>query len=222
MNNRKGIIFKIRRRIYKIRRKIWFAYWINKDKKRGVDFFTMVENKGTPEELAGHIHYEATGFLFERDLKKFLSQQNHANDRIIDVGCGKGRMLEFFHALGFSKSDGLEYSLELAEIARKNMKTLELPCGVFTGDAAEFDGYDSYNWFYLYNPFSHNIMLRFIGKIQESLRRNPRKITIVYTNPVCESDFAKAGFCLGYASAGIYYFRVITNEKMPEEDAGSK
>lgn len=222
MNHRKGILYKIRRRIYKIRRKIWFAYWINKDKKRGVDFFTIVENKGTPEELAGHCRYEATGFLFERDLKKFLSQSDHGDDRMIDVGCGKGRMLEFFHVLGFSASDGLEYSPELAEIARKNMKTLELSCEVFTGDAAEFDGYDAYNWFYLYNPFSHDIMMRFIGRIQESLRRNPRKITIVYTNPVCESDFAKAGFHLGYVSPGIYCFRVITNEKTPEEDAGSE
>lgn len=212
LTKKKGIA----RSIYKFRRKLWFAYQVGNDKRRGVDFFTKVDNKGTPEALSGHYAYEATGFLFERYLKEFLCRQDHAADCIIDVGCGKGRMLEFFSALGFCKSDGLEYSPELAEIARKNMKVLGLPCQVFTGDAAGFDGYDAYNWFYLYNPFSHDIMLRFIGKIQESLQRKPRRITIIYTNPTCEDDFAQAGFNLGYKSAGMYWIRVITNGKIQE------
>ena len=207
------------RPLYKICRKLWFVWWIGKDKRRGVDFYAPVDNEGTPEALAGHIRYESTGFLFDRALKEFLRRQNHANDRILDVGCGKGRMLEVFHTFGFLKADGLEYSSELSKIARENMKKLGLPCEVFTGDAAEFDGYDTYNWFYLYNPFAQNIMLRFIGKLKESLRRNPRKITILYTYPRCESAFAEAGFHMGWAGAEKYKVRLITNEGMPEAAA---
>ena len=208
---------------YRAGRKIWFAYEVGKDKRRGVDFYTVVDNQGTPEALAGHHIYEATGFLFDLPLKAFLRNRitGEGDDRIIDVGCGKGRMLEIFHAFGFSKADGLEYSPALSEIARENMKKLGLPCEIFTGDAALFDGYDAYNWFYLYNPFTQDIMLRFIDRLKESLRRNPRAITILYTYPQFDSLFADAGFHMGWVGAVTHLVRLITNEGMAEGAAGS-
>ena len=210
-------IFKgVLRPFYRIWCKLWYAYSVNKDKKRGVDFYTWVDNAGTPEALAGHHTYQATALLYDPPLKKFLRRQNHADDRVVDVGCGKGRMLELFIALGFLKADGLEYSPELAEIARNNMKTLGLPCEIFTEDATLFDGYDVYNWFYLYNPFSRDVMLRFLNRLKESLRRSPRLITILYTNPTCESVFADAGFHMEWIGKGWYRVRLITNEGMAE------
>lgn len=202
--------------LYRALQKLWYSYLIDRDKKRGVNFYAVVDNKGTPEALAGHRRYEATSHMYDRTLKGFLRKQDHADDRIIDVGCGKGRMLVFFNALGFSKADGLEYSPELSETARKNMKTLCLPCEIFTGDAAEFDGYDAYNWFYLFNPFGRDIMLRFIGRLKESLRRNPRRITILYTNPKGESLFADAGFHMGWIGTGKHRICFITNGGMAE------
>lgn len=195
---------------------------IKLDKKRGVDFYTMVDNKGTPEAVEGSYNYEAIGFLYDFYLRKFLRRQDHTGDRIIDVGCGKGRALELFLSFGFSKADGLEYSPKLSEIARKNMRTLGLPCEIFTGDAAEFDGYDAYNWFYLYNPFNQNIMLSFIGRLKESLQRNPRVIKILYANPTCEKVFADAGFHMGVVNEGkegVCRICLITNEGMPEDAA---
>ena len=132
-------------------------------------------------------------------------------------------MLEIFTTLGFSKVTGLEYSPELSEIARENMKKLGLPCEVFTGDAALFDGYDAYNWFYLYNPFSGDIMRRFIGRLKESCRRAPRRITVLYTNPRFESLFAESGFHLEWIAkpheGGRVGIRLITNEGMAEDAA---
>lgn len=219
---RHGLRDGLRRYFYAFRKKLWFAAGSLNDKRRDVDFYTIVEHKGTPEALAGNHDYEATGFLYERHLKKLLRRSDHADDRIIDIGCGKGRALEIFNAFGFSKSDGLEYSPALSEIARENMKKLGLPCEVFTGDAALFGGYDDYNWFYLYNPFSHDIMLRFIEKLKESLRRSPRRITIIYALPTCETDFAKAGFHMDWAGKEKYKIGLITSEGMPEDGAGSK
>ena len=200
------------KRLFDPLRKLWYLYLIHKDKKRGVDFYLPVEKGEMRETQEGNVHYAATSPLYYRSLKEFLRRQDNGGNRIMDIGCGKGRMLEFFHNFGFSKADGLEYSSELAEIARKNMKTLGLPCEVFTGDAAEFEEYDTYDWFYLFNPFHQNIMLRFIGNLKESLRRNPRAITIVYTNPICASDFARAGFHLEYVGEGRHQFCVVTSE----------
>lgn len=208
-------------RIYKALQKRWHSYLINRDKKRGVDFYTGVDNKGTKEALAGHHRYTATSFLYNHTLKGFLRRQDHTGDRIIDVGCGKGRMLVFFNSFGFSKADGLEYSPELAEIARNNMKTLRLPCEVFTGDALLFDGYDVYNWFYLFNPFSRELMSQFADRLKESLQRRPRRITILYTHPASESVFADAGFHLEWIGTGKHRIRLITNEGMAEYAAGA-
>lgn len=206
----------ISRRLGAVKWKLRNMYAIRQDKKRGVDFYTVVSNEGTPEALAGNHIYQATSLLYGRDVREYLCKQDHTDDRVIDVGCGKGRMLELFTELGFAKADGLEYSPELSEIARKNMKTLGLPCQVFTGDAALFDGYDAYNWFYLFNPFNEKVMRKFIGKLEESLRRNPRAITVLYINPTCEKVFADAGFHMEMSGRENRRICLITNKGMAE------
>ena len=42
-------------------------------------------------------------------------------DAIIDIGCGKGRMLYFFSQFPFKYVDGLEYSRELVAAAEGNI-----------------------------------------------------------------------------------------------------
>lgn len=184
-------------RPYELYAKLSLSRSLAEDKRRGVDFFAPYFN--------GSHRYRATPRMYDRAVKKILRQSDHAGDRILDVGCGKGRMLEELSAFGFLKVDGLDYDSHLVEIARKNMKTLGLPCEVFIGDATAFDGYDAYNYFYLCQPFPEDIMLRFIDKLKESLRRSPRAITIVYMNPVCEKNFADAGFRL-CGGGGRYHF----------------
>ena len=197
-------LFKSRDR----KNKRWFPIIrLLKDKRQGVDFYTTAK---TAEE--GHSDYVPTSTLYDRHLKKFLRRRDHSGDSVIDVGCGKGRMLEVFHSFGFSKVDGLEYSAEMSETARENMKKLGLSSEIFTGDAAVFDGYDDYNWFYMFNPFDMNIMRKFLGRLEESLRRRPRAITILYANPHCESVFAEAGFHIEDLTGGAKHISLITNE----------
>ena len=193
------------------RNKRWFPIIrLLKDKRQGVDFYTTEK---TAE--AGHSDYVPTSTLYDRHLKKFLRRRDHSRDSVIDVGCGKGRMLEVFHSYGFSRVDGLEYSPEMSETARENMKKLGLSSEIFTGDAAEFDGYDDYNWFYLFNPFGMDIMREFLGKLEESLRHRPRAVTILYANPRCESVFADAGFHIEDLTRGKGLISLITNEGVP-------
>lgn len=114
-----------------------------------------------------------------KELMKNFSEK----DSILDVGCGKGRMLVFFKKYPFAKVDGLEYSNELIEIAKSNMSKLNLDCRIYQGDAKEWDKYGNYIVFYLFNPFNGSTMEGLINKLIESYRINNRKITVIYFNP---------------------------------------
>lgn len=66
--------------------------------------------------------------------------------------------------------------------------------GVICADASEYDGYDAYNYFYMFNPFGESIMKPFLLKIKSSISSKPRQIHIIYVNPVCHDTLLSEGF----------------------------
>ena len=59
-----------------------------------------------------------------RAIKNYLRDKVTQDDAIIDIGCGKGKMLYFFSKFPFRKVGGLEYSQRLIDIAERNMQKL--------------------------------------------------------------------------------------------------
>ena len=49
---------------------------------------------------------------------------------------------------------------------------------------------------YLFNPFLGGIFEKVVGKIQESLARNPRELVVLYGHPRMHDALIKAGFSL--------------------------
>ena len=47
---------------------------------------------------------------------------------------------------------------------------------------------------FFFNPFDEIIMSAVVNNIFESLQSNPRKISIIYINPLHKEYFLKAGF----------------------------
>ena len=161
----------------------------------GLDFDALVSMTE-----AGHAGYQASSWDARRIIRNYLRGRISDKDAIIDIGCGKGRMLYFFSQFPFRHVDGLEYSQALIEIAQNNFAILrKLRKGggavrIFQGDAALYDAYDEYNYFYLYNPFNEIIMTPFLRHVKESAARHPRDIHIIYHNPVHYELFAAEGF----------------------------
>lgn len=146
----------------------------------GVDFSSEFEN--IPKEIGNRYTATSPRILWNAKMKELMKNFSE-KDSILDVGCGKGRMLVFFKKYSFAKVDGLEYSNELVEIAKSNMSKLNLDCRIYQGNAKEWDKYGNYNVFYLFNPFNGSTMEGFINKLIESYRINNRKITVIYFNP---------------------------------------
>ena len=114
-------------------------------------------------------------------------------DTILDIGCGKGSALRSMTKFKFNTIDGIEIAKHNADIARLNFQKLKLNnVRIFNIDATVFDGYNNYNYFYMYNPFPECIMKLVITRI---LRQN-KKFTVIYNNPVCHKVLMRAGLNL--------------------------
>ncbi|MEQ1579957.1 MAG: class I SAM-dependent methyltransferase [Steroidobacteraceae bacterium] len=119
-----------------------------------------------------------------------------ANDRIIDIGCGKGSAMRVMLAFPFSRIEGIELSPLIADTARHNFRRLRVPderLRVHVADARDFDGLDEFNYIYLYNPFPSEIFKPFLQRVTASLDRRPRGLTIVYNNPICDEQIMSTG-----------------------------
>lgn len=103
---------------------------------------------------------------------------------LIDLGCGKGRVLIIADRLGFRPVTGVEFSPELVAIARRNLQICRIPGEVLCQDAADVDFLDDCVIF-MYNPFDSKVMTRVAKKIRESAAH----IYVVYVNAKCEHLF---------------------------------
>lgn len=116
------------------------------------------------------------------------------NDKIVDIGSGKGYALLKFRKYPFSKIAGIELSKELYDISKKNLEKLEINnIELYNMDASKFDHYDAFNYYYFYNPFLDCVMQEVIDKIKESLIKKPRKVVIIYRNPMCHDVIINSG-----------------------------
>jgi SAM-dependent methyltransferase len=127
------------------------------------------------------------------DLQHVLFALNiQPTDAIVDFGSGKGGALIALADFPFSKITGVEISKELTEIAQKNLQKLKISnVEIVCCDATDFTNIDEYNYIYFYNPFPCRIMNVVIRSLIDSLGRRPRKVTIIYLNPVCHNVILK-------------------------------
>lgn len=180
--------------VYVVSLPVEFIY----EKLRGVDFSIMNSNYVGE----GRLDYEATIWFDRNTVGNWLAGKITRDDSIIDIGCGKGRMLYFFSNFPFRKIGGLEYSQELADVARRNMQVLGMIAGrgreveIINGDAVTYQNYDDYNYFYLFNPFTDIILRPFLENVKTSRLRRPRKILVIYLNPEQHTVMIEAGFKL--------------------------
>ncbi len=109
---------------------------------------------------------------------------------LVDFGCGKGRVLLLAVLRGIRKAVGIEFSPELCEIARNNVRIVEKATGarldiaVIEGDVTHYEIEDDQNVFFLFNPFDDVVLEAVVKNIQKSLQRKSRQIAIIYYNPV--------------------------------------
>jgi|SRR5260370_19691020 len=186
--NHIALVSSLKRTMYMAYR----TYLLFTEKIRGIDICEAEIIKDVHQDLTRNFHYSLSGKRFlEGALKKLPIT---SDDALLDFGCGKGGALVTFSKYPFRKLGGIELSSQLYTIAQNNMARLKLAhVELFCCDAAEFTALDDYTYLYFFNPFSSAVMEPVIRNVIASLQSRPRKLTIIYKNPVCHDIIMKTG-----------------------------
>lgn len=118
------------------------------------------------------------------------------DDVAVEIGSGLGRALCAMARYRVKKCIGVEFSPKLVERARENVRHLRgrrSPVELIASDAAFVD-YSEGTAFYLFNPFGETTMRVVLERIHESVRAKPRRVRLLYVNPVHEDVFEAASW----------------------------
>ena len=152
----------------------------------------QIDLQDDPSEVTERTHNYADsgGLAFDKIMANFHITPD---DAIVDFGCGKGGILISLSKYPFAKITGVEIDPVLVQIAVSNIRKLNIKkVNIVCCDAAEFKELSQYNYFYFFDPFPCNVMGDVIDNIEKSLLLHPKKVTIIYLNPVCH-DLIESG-----------------------------
>ncbi len=115
--------------------------------------------------------YSLMPFLFSSGIEK--------DDVIVDVGCGQGRVINWFLLMGHvNKIYGIEYESDIAEGTKKRLSKYP-NVFIIAGDALHSDINDA-SFVYLANPFDEALLRQFNEKLKAIARQNLRMTVIYY------------------------------------------
>jgi SAM-dependent methyltransferase len=139
---------------------------------------TMYADRGACD--TANTDYAAMPYLFDGTVLP--------NDVVADIGSGKGRVLNYLiHNYPSHKIYGLELDPECAAgLSRRLRKHKNVE--ILSGNACQNIPKDA-NVFYMFNPFSADVMREFKASIEQNVR-DLRSLKIIYYNPVCENVFS--------------------------------
>lgn len=108
---------------------------------------------------------------------------------LVDMGSGKGRVLALAALQGFRRAVGVEFALELHDVATENASTLRdrgIDIEPVLGDAGAFDFPDEPLVIHFNNPFHEPVMERVIANLTASYETRPRPVVVVYQQMTVE------------------------------------
>jgi SAM-dependent methyltransferase len=130
-----------------------------------------------------HYPYEPTPYSVLERLAGtgYISKKN----RLLDYGCGKGRVSFFLSWQTRCRCTGIEYDERIYRAALKNKEAAVSGTKVeLCKDSAEvYDIPDDIDRIYLFNPFSVEILMRVIKRIRGSWYDQPREIFLFFYYP---------------------------------------
>jgi len=104
---------------------------------------------------------------------------------LVDVGCGKGRILLLAAEHGFDQVIGLEISPALCQIAERNVDAFRKvnpesgSIKVVCTNILDYQMTGNENVFFLYSPFGYSVTDRFLEMVRESLKKHPRDLCLI-------------------------------------------
>jgi SAM-dependent methyltransferase len=112
---------------------------------------------------------------------------------LIDLGCGKGRVLLMARKYGFKQIVGVEVSEKLAEIATRNTRNYA-NVAVLAADAGKYEFPKGPIVIYLANSFFEDVMEMMLANVERRLKEDSSPIYIFYLVPEFRGPLDRAPF----------------------------
>jgi hypothetical protein len=156
----------------------------------------------TPQQLGfspeHRVRYEPSHWM---TLWRILQRDEVGREDVfVDFGSGMGRVLyQAAVRYPFRRIEGVELSADLTAIAAGNIernrhKFLCQDVRLVTSDVLEYEIPDDLTVAYFHNPFQGPIFAAVVERLVVSVKRNPRRLRLVYLNPVEDRMLLDAGF----------------------------
>ena len=112
----------------------------------------------------------------------YLTKKN----KLVDYGCGKGRVSIFLASRIRCRVIGIDYNADLIRTAEENLIRSREKGITFVHMAAEQYELTDEDSFFFFNPFSEVILKRVVDQILWSWYENPRKMQLFFYYPTDE------------------------------------
>lgn len=141
------------------------------------------------DEPTPYNRYEATPYeALERLCQVYRFRKD---DRVVDFGCGRGRVVFFIHNRFRVPVVGIEAhektyteALQNKKSYRYRAKHIEAPIKLKYGLAEHYEIKPSDNCFYFFNPFSAKVFAQVVRNITKSVRAAPRTVEVILYYPL--------------------------------------
>jgi 16S rRNA G966 N2-methylase RsmD len=170
----------------------------------------------SPNKVHGRYYEGTNAYVFGQVFSHV--KIDLSNSCFVDFGSGKGKAMLMAAERGFRKVIGVEFSIELVDICRRNLEVFKRKTKgktefeVIHMDAAQYEIPSEANLLFFSNPFDEILIAEVIGNILKSLDQSPREILVMHLFP--QGNMAFAGhprFCLENESRYGFVFRVTPN-----------
>lgn len=159
--------------------------------ERYKDALLNIKTSGGQKGFLNSIHYhpyEPTPYEALDAL--FAEYELGSRDRLVDFGCGKGRMAFYANYLFNADVAGVEMNEVFYHEAIENrngylakMKKRTDKVRFYCCLAEEYQVQPEDNKFYFFNPFTLSIFIKVVNRILESAERSPRNIDLILYYP---------------------------------------
>ncbi len=157
------------------------------------DLYLNIQTEGT-QRISGatlhHNRYEPTPYAHLKEL--FNHHPLHADDGLVDFGCGKGRLNFYVHDRFGCRAIGIELNTSFYGEAQANLENysrhgrhrkakdqIKFHCRL----AQDYEVQPEDTVFYFFNPFSVQIFMKVVDNILRSAEIFPRKLDIILYYP---------------------------------------
>jgi 16S rRNA G966 N2-methylase RsmD len=141
----------------------------------------------SPNKASGTYYEGVNAYVFQKVFSGL--QIDVSQSCFVDYGSGKGKAMCLAAEMGFKKVIGIEFSLDLVETCKQNIKIFKQKSAsksefdIIHMDATEYTLPSAANVLSFFNPFNEAVTHKVIEKIMQSYTQTPRTIWVVHLYP---------------------------------------